>query len=388
MSLLKAPVAALIRLPAELVRILAFLLLLLLWLIIALIRWLMGKDRERPGHCPCPEKVPEHVRRRPDPCLYSQSYLQQQGLPVTWNNPDIEITETDGTPVSSSELQPSHNYIVHGFISNASFDPALGVSVRCVFRNWGISGSAFEPIETNPDGSEAVRFLNIGGFGRKAAKFAWRTPPAAGHYCIKVICAHPDDINSANNVGQENTRVVDAAPGETKMFAMQVFNPSRTRRRFLIRVDTYRIPDAEFELPLETRQIAIGASRVPAFGRNVLAGNERRLSAPKSVLQWASGRRSFLYPVWRYTGRSRLYAEQMKARTPLPDGWEVRVDGTPTREGLELDPLETRTVELTVTTAPGVQAGADVPVNVTAWDAEAGPIGGVTVVVRPAGGIR
>src|SRR5215212_9149113 len=36
-------------------------------------------------------RIPDPLIRRPDPCIYSQTYLMAQGLPVTWDNPDIWV---------------------------------------------------------------------------------------------------------------------------------------------------------------------------------------------------------------------------------------------------------------------------------------------------------
>src|SRR5213593_3179600 len=43
--------------------------------------------------------------QRPDPLIYSQTYLMSLGLAVVWDNPDIQLYE-NGAPVSSSDLQP------------------------------------------------------------------------------------------------------------------------------------------------------------------------------------------------------------------------------------------------------------------------------------------
>src|SRR5688572_16425199 len=37
--------------------------------------------------------LPPSIHKRPDPLLYSQFFLMAQGLAVTWDNPDIWITE-------------------------------------------------------------------------------------------------------------------------------------------------------------------------------------------------------------------------------------------------------------------------------------------------------
>ena len=43
---------------------------------------------------------------RPDPLLYSQPYLRAQGLAVTYDNPDINLS-MGGIPVGSHDLEPA-----------------------------------------------------------------------------------------------------------------------------------------------------------------------------------------------------------------------------------------------------------------------------------------
>src|SRR5262245_29559219 len=70
-------------------------------------RGLSERDR-RAAKTPCvPIDRPEFVR--PDPLIYSQSYLMSLGLAVTWDNPDI-VLHLNGAPVSSSLLQPDTLY--------------------------------------------------------------------------------------------------------------------------------------------------------------------------------------------------------------------------------------------------------------------------------------
>src|SRR5438270_10417493 len=100
-------------LPLDLIRLLVLLLFLLWRFFLALIFFLLGKGwlrRREDDPRKCPTDIPGHIRRKPDPCLYSQSYLMQQGIPVTWDNPDIQLIEEDGTPVDSSQLLPDHPY--------------------------------------------------------------------------------------------------------------------------------------------------------------------------------------------------------------------------------------------------------------------------------------
>src|SRR5690349_5848257 len=88
--------------------------------------------------------LPPIIYKRPDPLIYSQFYLMAQGLAVTWDNPDIWITELpagDGSmaPVSPNALQPNHVYRVHALIHNGSTEaPAVGMPVIFSFLSFGI----------------------------------------------------------------------------------------------------------------------------------------------------------------------------------------------------------------------------------------------------------
>src|SRR5690606_25186365 len=79
----------------NLVRLLFVLLFGALALIGGFIEWLCEflKHRnfkeEEDEEKECNPPAPEPVMRRPDPCIYSQTFLASQGLPVTWDNPDI-----------------------------------------------------------------------------------------------------------------------------------------------------------------------------------------------------------------------------------------------------------------------------------------------------------
>src|SRR5437870_10683719 len=78
-----------------------------------------GSQRDcRAARTPCvPIDDPAFVR--PDPLIYAQHYLHSLGLAVTWNNPDIEL-RLNGTPVSSSLLEPGTTYEVVARIWNGS----------------------------------------------------------------------------------------------------------------------------------------------------------------------------------------------------------------------------------------------------------------------------
>jgi hypothetical protein len=56
----------------------------------------LRKRRADPCDPKCATMTPA-VYKRADPLIYSQKYLKEQGLAVTWNNPDIQLYK-DGLP--------------------------------------------------------------------------------------------------------------------------------------------------------------------------------------------------------------------------------------------------------------------------------------------------
>jgi hypothetical protein len=68
---------------------------------------------------------------RPDPLLlYSQRSLLDQGLAVTWDNPDIILFKA-GVPVSSGKLEPATTYDVQARVWNNSLEaPVINMSVQ------------------------------------------------------------------------------------------------------------------------------------------------------------------------------------------------------------------------------------------------------------------
>jgi hypothetical protein len=376
--LLRALLRDLIVLPLELLRILLLFLQLLWKLIISLILFLLGKPwrgRDRPiDPEKCHDTIPPHVRRKPDPCLYSQSYLMQQGIPVSWDNPDIWLTELNGTLVDSSQLQADHTYIINGRIWDASFDPALAVEVRCFFQNWGINGPQI-PVETNPDGTARAKLLNISPWGNAIAQFHWTTPAVSGHFCLKVACAHPDDRNPANNVGQENTEVHGGSPGQTITTRVHILNPFQRPARVILTADTYRIPDRKWEFPLQTQRRELGEPP------QILSGGDQRRGLGQAIRQWLAGApgggpRNIRYD---YLGRDPLLKAQREAPAAFPPGWGVTIDGSPLRTPLILRPGESRDLEFRVQIPNTAQVGEQWKFNFNATIPERGPLGGVTL---------
>lgn len=388
-SVLRTFAVATAQLPLSLLRslrdILTYLLRLLLLLLALLLKLLKGKVPERYDEQDCAH-IPPQINRRPDPCLYSQSYLAAQGIAVTWDNPDIQITTTGGVPVASGSLTADTDYIVVGTIHNASFDPAVGVTVRSYFRGWGVDFEDRQPTEVDGNGNPAERIVHIGSWGQTTASFKWRTPAQAGHYCITIECHHPADREPANNVGQENTDVIQASPGSSARIVVPFFNRRKGARDFRIEVDEYEIPEGKIELTLERIQSKRSSGRdlkdedvELQIERDALRGSRIRLT---------DGRRARLgerYEVFGYAGRERITAESGRRNFELAEGWAVTLpDRERGEEGwhVAVPPGTTEEIDVVVTVPERSTPGDRKVLNVTARDRFGTVVGGVTVLVQ------
>ncbi len=203
----------------------------------------------------CYSPFPEEVFRRPDPCIYSQSYLQSQGLPVTWNNPDIFMAKKITPAVieaDSYHLESDTDYIVFVKVHNASTDLALGVKLRLLYREWSFNDPVFHPLAIDAHGNEIIKYINVEGMKHRIATFNWRTPKVPPgenkHYCLQAQVSHPLDTNPSNNVGQENTRVYGSTTSSSLPLNLleeeiTLFNHSKKNQTFTFYADAYQIID-------------------------------------------------------------------------------------------------------------------------------------------------
>lgn len=220
-------------------------------LIITVFRRSVCRKRRGP-----PRKTCTHVAhpsfKRPDPMIYDQYYLMSLGLAVSWQNPDIHILE-NGVPVASAyDLKPSTTYTVQATIYNASTEGIVyDMPVEFSYLSFG-AGTVSHPIP----GPYPTVNLGVKGTPEAiaTAELDWTTPATPGHYCVQVSFSWPDDLNPLNNLGQENTQVVQAASPAS--FSFQLRNDHRVSRQFRFEADTFSIappppcPDTE---PVELR---------------------------------------------------------------------------------------------------------------------------------------
>jgi hypothetical protein len=297
-----------------------------------------GSDRAPPKRGSI--RVPSDVYKRPDPLIYSQQFLMSQGLAVTWDNPDIwlETVNQDGDPsgvvVSSHELTADTDYFILARIWNGSVEaPAIDLPVHFSYLSFGI-GQGSQPI-----GTTQVDLPVKGAAGCPArAAMKWRTPAAAGHYCLQVLLEWADDAEPSNNLGQENTDV-KALNSPHAAFSFPVRNDSGMRRVLHLAADFYRPGERPRCKPDQPR------------------ASQTRLS----VEEIASRRRLAL-------------AEHGAANFPLPAGWTVKL----LPDEVILGPGEQETVTVDVTAPDGFSGQQAINVNALAGNWLAG---GVTLVV-------
>ena len=206
----------------------------LLWFLAGLWRAIRHGFR-RPPRDGCCLKLP-NVHVRPDPMIYDQYYLMAQGLAVTWDNPDIQIYDMLGNPVSPYGLSPDQDYKVVARAWNNSYSaPAANMPVVLSYLSFGIGIT---------DTFVAATAVDLGVKASAQcpafANFTWHTPKIPGHYCLQARLIWPDDANPYNNLGQKNTQVGTLA--SPALFSIPVHNVATIRRRFDIELDMYQLP--------------------------------------------------------------------------------------------------------------------------------------------------
>jgi hypothetical protein len=312
-----------------------YLLVALIAILVALLRFLRAclGQRPRPPGPATAGVIPQFAFREADPLIYSQVWLQKQGLAVTWQNPDIhlELDSAPGLAVDTSALSPDTVYRVFARIWNGSTDGAAAdVEVRLSYLDFGIGGVSV-PIDF-----DKVDVPVKGAAGSPAvARVDWRTPPLPGHYCLQALIVWPYDSNPDNNLGQHNVDV-KALNSPTARFTVPVRNTVRRAATIALTVDGYELP-ARAVCPPETPDAQERARRARA--------------------------------------------EHDPQAHPVPGGWQVSFEGADDGRQVRLRAGETRDVHITVT-APDGFVGRQA-INVNGFDG-AHLIGGVTLIAEGA----
>ncbi len=421
-NLKKVLFSLLVRGPlAILIAALGLLFLLMLLLPVAMLRileWLLvflrrGNFKEEEGERgdDCNPPFPEPVMRRPDPCIYSQGYLASQGVPVTWNNPDIWMAKAATPNViepDSYHLEADTDYIVTVRVHNASTDLALGVKVRLLYRPWSFNSPDLLPVDVDAGGQEVVRHINVSGMGSSLVQFTWRTPSVVAgekrHFCLQAHVSHPLDLNIENNVGQENTNVHSANPGhvaagEVVDVEVPLFNHARRDARFTFDADAYAIDEeAKVDLELQTNTgverwsksrklgnygpVMIPATREPTTRRKShddVAGAQ----APKPLRRWRLrfGRQErYRVTRARYVGHDDFKRKLLATDVALPAGMAfVPPEGG---DEVRLAPAETRSLPVQIHVPASAQTGEHYSINVRALRDDGRLIGGVTFLLE------
>lgn len=294
---------------AELIKLLPAIFTKLLFFLAGLWRAIRRGFRRPPRGVCCLYLPDVHVR--PDPMIYDQYYLMAQGLAVTWDNPDIQIYDLSGTPVSPYGLTPDQDYKVVARIWNNSYQaPAVGMPVVLSYLSFGIGIT---------DTFVAATAVDLGVKASAQcpafANFVWRTPAIPGHYCLQALLIWPDDANPFNNLGQKNTQVGTLA--SPAVFPIPVHNQATIRRRFDIVADMYQLP------------VLPPCSDQPVFPRE-------------------KGRFAESQSRWRAA-----LATQAYGMFPVTPDWNVAI----TPAALELGPGETATVTVSIEPASGAFTG-------------------------------
>jgi hypothetical protein len=357
--------------------------------------------------------LPEGLIRRPDPCLYSQTLLAAQGLPVTWNNPDIWMARADqpaNIEPDSYHLQENTGYLVSVRVHNASTDLALGVKVRLNYRPWSFNSPNLMPVETDSMGNEVFRYVDVMPMGASVATFRWRTPAVATgsqHYCLQASVSHPLDTNTANNMGQENTDVYSSnpgavEPGELLEFDVPLHNGGLQVERFRFTADQYKVDFAvRHKLYLKascgyaswplSRRMANFVPVLRDFTHEHPPGpdcpSERKAAVPCKP-NYSLGRLRFgatrrLRAVrTKYIGFEGIRRAILGRDTSLPAGMQVRVAGRNPGVPIEMKPGETRPVPFSIRIPADIPRGSQFPVNLVALRADGVLAGGVTLLLK------
>lgn len=178
-------------------------------------------------------------------CQWDATTHHLAGGQLTWDNPEIQLFDSGNNPVNSNDLVAGRPYTVRAKIHNPTAYDANRVRVTFQWANFGVGqpDRVWEPI-----GEDTI---DVAHGSVENGEASW-TPPGTGHLCIMVRIAHLEDINSANNYGQENCDVGPTSSPRQVRFT--VWNPTDASRAvyLVVRQHTESTPGEPVPLWLTT----------------------------------------------------------------------------------------------------------------------------------------
>lgn len=94
------------------------------------------RSRHKRPHCECKCVSTDQPPKRPDPAIYSQRQRLSQGLPTSWESPDIQTNWWDSWRFMDSIQVRAHNESNEASAVNTLAGQRLGHRATNVWNHW------------------------------------------------------------------------------------------------------------------------------------------------------------------------------------------------------------------------------------------------------------
>jgi hypothetical protein len=148
----------------------------------------------------------------------STTWFLHPGDNPIWDNPSIQLYDTNGNAVASNNLAAGYTYTIKVDVHNDTAYLAKGVKVTVKWANFGLGQPS--QVWTLIDQKE----IDVPANSVAQAEVKWTTP-GTGHLCVLADIYHIEDINPNNNYGQENCHVGPTSSPAKVRFT--IWNPSK-----------------------------------------------------------------------------------------------------------------------------------------------------------------
>jgi len=144
-------------------------------------------------------------------------FLHSQGDNPTWNSPGIQLyDDSNNNPVESDNLDISKSYTIKANIYNDSGNKAENARVTFKWAQFGVGQPLWTDIDTIT--------LDVRANDKDVAEYPGWTPPRTGHICVIAQIYHVEDVETSDNIGQENCHVgTSSSPAQVRFL---VYNPT------------------------------------------------------------------------------------------------------------------------------------------------------------------